>query len=82
MKSTDAVNAIYEDAKTRGFKVSNMKMAERRNRRGTYTFIEVQYLVPGEPVADEPTATVKPVTVVTSGIETPEDTLLKTIETR
>ena len=81
MKSTDAVNAIYEDAKTRGFKVSNMKMAERRNRRGTYTFIEVQYLVPGEPVELEATGG-KPVTVVTSGIETPEDTLLKTIETR
>ena len=81
MTSADAINKIYEGAKEGGFKVSNIKIADRRNKRGKYTFIEVQYLIPGEPNADE-TTEVTPVATVPQGYETPEDNLFNNIETR
>lgn len=80
MTSAEAVNSVYESAKKAGLTVSNIKIKERRNERGYYTYLEVVYVAPGE-------ANESPLSVVSckpnlNRIETPEDFRNKFIEKR
>lgn len=78
MTSAEAVAGIYDTAKKTGLTVSNIKLSDRRNKRGYYTYIEVTYIAPGEPNEI-------PFSVVScehKKRETPEDFQKKIIETR
>lgn len=76
MTSAEAVSSIYDSAKKDGLIVSNIKLSDRRNKRGYYTYIEVTYVAPGEP--NEATLSVDS---CRGRLETPEDDIREKFKT-